>query len=806
MAATADSLCADCTCIDFAKLFAPTGNPDAQDSEDLFSRSLGELRDQTHCPFCRLIVESVSSRFPSLPGHTVCHARREQAGTVFDPTPGTANYYIGGGTYYNQICVSIHPDGFFRIPRLDGGARFCDFPSEEEKRQRRGFEFVIRQAAPESPPPPQPVELHDLASTPPPTPATTDMMRVRRVPPDGRVDLDLLRTWLRLCKERHANIGPTPGGSAAVEAAAAPPLPPTLPPDHLYVIDVAEDRLVSHDQAPAPRRYAALSYVWGPPAGRPQLRWTRDTTDRLFAAGGLRRRLCDDIPTTIADATDLCRDLGVGYLWVDALCIQQDNPVAMAHAIAAMDAVYQGAYLSIVAAAGVDSWAGLPGVGKGDGGKRRSVQCYEKVGNLTLANAAKGFEHVMLDSVWYTRAWTLQEYLLSNRLLVFAEEQVFFVCDHATWFETLVLEDVPHAPTMLRNELRDWRHEFKERSRGVDDILLYAANSIISRKLTYQSDRLNAFDGITKWISKTRRISFFQGLPVETFDGALLFQGTAEHRRNALFPSWSWAGWDNPDAKYNGRRLIYFVSLENTIVEIDWLRCATDKDGAITYQKLNNEKSWHFSTEHLEEALPGRPAAWVSNRGELQFRNYRSAADDYHNLTTSYGSTRTWMKNDESLFRKLAQTRGFWKMPPSRRPPIPLPPPCLTTGEIDQLLVFQTSCVLLEVEFESESKYGSSTEYIHRCRLPPGKANGLHGTRPWDFAVRLLWRVPVVSALELAVIARRAAVKNPSHSALETMAITTDERGISYRVDKGPYVPDQIWGAMEPQWRTVYML
>ena len=95
MAATADSLCADCTSIDFATLFAPLEGRGYQIPEDPFSRPLGKFRDNTHCPFCRPIVKSVSSRLPSLPDHTVCHVRQEEAGAVFDPTPSMANYYIG---------------------------------------------------------------------------------------------------------------------------------------------------------------------------------------------------------------------------------------------------------------------------------------------------------------------------------------------------------------------------------------------------------------------------------------------------------------------------------------------------------------------------------------------------------------------------------------------------------------------------------------------------------------------------------------------------------------------------------------
>jgi hypothetical protein len=50
----------------------------------------------------------------------------------------------------------------------------------------------------------------------------------------------------------------------------------------------------------------------------------------------------------------VCERLAIPYLWVDALCIEQDSPE--------MNDIYASAYLTLVAAAGEDSWAGLPGV------------------------------------------------------------------------------------------------------------------------------------------------------------------------------------------------------------------------------------------------------------------------------------------------------------------------------------------------------------------------------------------------------------------------------------------------------------
>jgi Heterokaryon incompatibility protein (HET) len=75
---------------------------------------------------------------------------------------------------------------------------------------------------------------------------------------------------------------------------------------------------------PQEKRYAALSYVWGP-ATSPHLRWTDETTARMFTPGGLHATCSGDIPTKIRDAVTLCSVLDLHYLWVDAVCIQQDD-------------------------------------------------------------------------------------------------------------------------------------------------------------------------------------------------------------------------------------------------------------------------------------------------------------------------------------------------------------------------------------------------------------------------------------------------------------------------------------------------
>lgn len=99
-------------------------------------------------------------------------------------------------------------------------------------------------------------------------------------------------------------------------------------------INCAKTPLVVEDRAWS-EKYVALSYVWGPPSG--------------------------DWPKTILDAVEVTKQLGEKYLWVYRLCINQSNLQEKQFLTSKMDAIYDGAEFTIVAAAG-DARTGLTGV------------------------------------------------------------------------------------------------------------------------------------------------------------------------------------------------------------------------------------------------------------------------------------------------------------------------------------------------------------------------------------------------------------------------------------------------------------
>lgn len=108
---------------------------------------------------------------------------------------------------------------------------------------------------------------------------------------------------------------------------------------NLRLIDCSTTRIIS---APDGARFAALSYVWGKP---PLL--------------GISRR---DFPRTIEDAVTVTKGLGLEYLWVDAYCIDQKDPIDLLQQLRQMDRVYHAAEVTIIASGSESASTGLYGV------------------------------------------------------------------------------------------------------------------------------------------------------------------------------------------------------------------------------------------------------------------------------------------------------------------------------------------------------------------------------------------------------------------------------------------------------------
>jgi len=145
------------------------------------------------------------------------------------------------------------------------------------------------------------------------------------------------------------------------------------------------------------------------------------------------------VPQTILDAVRVTEGLGERYLWVDSCCIIQDSDADKKEFISQMDIIYGLASLTIVNAAGDHADHGLPGVRPMT---RYKVQEPFHVKGVSIVETldpgefgTRGIDSYLEGTTWNSRGWTLQEGLLSRKLLVFTAEQVYWECQKATWCE-----------------------------------------------------------------------------------------------------------------------------------------------------------------------------------------------------------------------------------------------------------------------------------------------------------------------------------------------------------------------------------
>ena len=108
--------------------------------------------------------------------------------------------------------------------------------------------------------------------------------------------------------------------------------------------------------------YVALSYVWGQVN---MFQALKSNIEELQRDNALKNDLFP-IPCVVRDAFGLVILLNEQYLWVDCLCIVQDDEETKMAQINNMASIYANSYATIVVADGKDANHGLRGI-EGEG-------------------------------------------------------------------------------------------------------------------------------------------------------------------------------------------------------------------------------------------------------------------------------------------------------------------------------------------------------------------------------------------------------------------------------------------------------
>jgi hypothetical protein len=305
------------------------------------------------------------------------------------------------------------------------------------------------------------------------------------------------------------------------------------------VIDISEPlyRLYEPDSR-MEGDYVALSYSWGD-KGLPMT--TMETYEGRKLGFGQ-----ETVPIVFRDAASIAQRLGIKYLWVDTLCIIQDSTADWEEQAAQMGDIFEGSALTIAASASPD-----PGVSL-FGARRDEYQAIELVSDVNEVfkdvvfkvrrKIARGIHSktgrsLELDPL-ETRAWALQEKLLSTRLIAFTGGELQFSCRTSRSCEcrqksysSPPLFSVPSHISSLEQYLK-WS---KNWSKVVEE---YSG-----RNLRIPEDKLPALSGLASKFALATGFAYIAGLWKETLMYDLSWQRDSDLRKAPstwLGPSFSW--------------------------------------------------------------------------------------------------------------------------------------------------------------------------------------------------------------------------------------------------------------------------
>jgi heterokaryon incompatibility protein (HET) len=413
-----------------------------------------------------------------------------------------------------------------------------------------------------------------------------------------------IRLWLTFCLDHHKMAC---GNAELVESKFSPD-------EEILLIDV---RRLCLFRGLTSYRYLALSYVWGETKG---FHTTKQTIESLLKPNALVK-CWHDIPTVIRDAIDLADQLEEQYLWVDALCIVQDDADSKHQQLLLMAEIYNSATATLVSCSGSDANNKLVD-SVAIRGKFRAQET-ATYGNDTLVDYntpkalrpfnQKKFIGKVEETVWSTRGWTYQERRLSRRRIYILKNEIMFHC-RADLFSPFGDTEVPISSLSSLQ----YRRSHDNLAEIPDDLgpanwhlgfnfWAEIVQEYTQKHLKHQSDILNAcmgilcaFEGYTTWPN-------IYGMPQPLIDIVLhwapktiVTRTPCSKNSKENFPSWSWLAWKGPvhfDLIKEGK---YICNMVSTIKSVGFEQPDGSRAAPISVKAVNGSS---FSFGSVQAAL-----------------------------------------------------------------------------------------------------------------------------------------------------------------------------------------------------------
>ncbi|TGO32962.1 hypothetical protein BHYA_0276g00070 [Botrytis hyacinthi] len=356
--------------------------------------------------------------------------------------------------------------------------------------------------------------------------------------------ISIAQMWLKMCNKHDTCRGTTP----------------SILPTRVIDVKSSPPKLVMGNGIID--KYVTLSHCWGISREHPfEAQYTSQTSTVSSRMEGMP---LEDLPATFRDAVIATRDLGFQYLWIDSICILQDSIPDKSIEIARMGDVYGNAALCICATSGINSKSGFlpPYPSLQPSVKLPFYPMNSEPGSYILfsQDLYRSQNEFPIDwtwdihqrSIWNTRAWTLQERVLSPRILHFTCGRMYFECGKGFFMEKSPEQE------LTENDLAGLRVEagfIKTRRLGHPTALnsndlsfdalvrLYynLVDQYCQRNLSYSSDKAAAFAACSDLFQK--RLGFHTnvyGTYLEDLPRCLMWIPLGNSSLDSSWPSWLW--------------------------------------------------------------------------------------------------------------------------------------------------------------------------------------------------------------------------------------------------------------------------
>jgi hypothetical protein len=277
--------------------------------------------------------------------------------------------------------------------------------------------------------------------------------------------------------------------------------------------------------------YAALSHCWGTVL-------PVDTTKATIHTR-MQRISLEELPKTFREAIETVRELNIQYLWIDTLYIIQDDDQDWKQEAARMHSVYRNAYIALAATAASDCHGGLfhpfnSSYTLSDEGVQYAVR-------------VASIHSITRPTPLQSRAWTMQEELLSGRVVYFGSPQLHWQCSSSYLSEDGLVDYIPewreNWPIKNLTLLRSYEESIRKDRSTAYELWNGIIEQCSRRRITFEKDLLPALAGVASYfqdligdepIIGLWRDQLIVGLTWKAQDGAQ--RASAEMN----MPSWTW--------------------------------------------------------------------------------------------------------------------------------------------------------------------------------------------------------------------------------------------------------------------------